>query len=177
MDLSVGRLIAPFEEAAAIAFERRGLLYAPEWRKCADNIAWIDIFNLASVNAFIEYISKVEKRSQATKIRHLPTHVYDVWLPFDFEPTTEPEISDGYWPVPLLSSPRLLAELDQIRGLSDLDFGRVPSGYELMRNNPKEFYKSEVQLDENTVIQWVWQGLHDAAELSVQHSAPVLASE
>jgi len=176
MDLSVGRLISPFDEAAASAFERRGILYASEWRTCADNIARIDIFNLASVNVFLEHASEIEKRSRI-KLRNLPTHVYDVWLPFDFEPTAQPEISDGDWPVPLLSSTRLLVELDEIQRLSDLNFGKVPSGYELMRSDPNEFYKSEISLDGNTVIQWVWKGLWDAAELSIQNSAPVLAEE
>jgi hypothetical protein len=107
----------------------------------------------------------------------LPTHIYDVWLPSDFEPTTEPEISDGHWPVPLLSSIRLLTELDQMRRFSHLDFGHVPSTYELMPNNPREFYRSDIRLDENTVTQWIWYGLREAAELSMRNSAPVLAAE
>ena len=115
--------------------------------------------------------------SAGAKFRHLPTHAYDVWVPFDFEPTAEPEISDGHWPVPLLSSIRLLAELDQVRGLSPLDFGNVASSYELMRNKPREFYGSNIRLDNNAVTQWIWYGLREAAELSVRNSAPMLAVE
>jgi hypothetical protein len=79
--------------------------------------------------------------------------------------------------MPLLSSVRLLKELDQIRRLSHLDFGNVHSAYELMRNNPREFYKSDITLDENSVIQWIWYGLREAAQLSLRNSAPVLAAE
>jgi hypothetical protein len=171
MDLLIGRLISPFAEASASAFARRGFTYAPEWNRCGDNIARIDIFNLASVDIFLNYASRV------TKFKHLPTHIYDVWLPFDFEPTIQPEISDGHWPVPLLSSIGLAAELDEIRRLADLDFGEALGGYELMRNNPREFYRSEIKLDENVLIRWIWTGLREAAELSVRNSAPVLAAE
>ena len=176
MDLLIGRLISPFAEAASSAFERRGVRYRPEWSNCPENIARIDIFNLASVNVFLEHARKIAL-SASMKFRHFPTHIYDVWPPSDFQPTTEPEISDGYWPVPLLSSIRLLTELDQMRRLSHLDFGKVPSTYELMRNNPREFYKSDIKLDENALTQWIWFGLREAAELSLRNSAPMLAAE
>jgi len=183
MDLLIGRLISPLDQAAASAFERRGLNYASEWRTCAEKIARIDIYNLASVNAFLEYVSSLENladganRIQETKFRHLPWYSYDVWLPVDFEPAPQPEISDGHWPVPLLSSRRLLADLKEIQRLSHLDLGTVPGGYELMRSDPKAFYKSEITLDNNTLMQWIWRGLHDAAELSIAKSAPALAAE
>ena len=173
----IGRLISPFGEAAVTAFDRRGMRYPPEWSNCAENIARIDIFNLASVNVFLEHARKIADLSAGMKFRHLPTHIYDVWLPSDFEPTTEPEISDGHWPVPLLSSVRLLTELDEMRRFSHLDFVNVPSTYELMRNNPREFYRLDIRLDENAVTQWIWFGLRDAAELSLRNSAPVLAAE
>jgi hypothetical protein len=183
MELLVGRLRPPFDEAAASAFERRGLLYAPEWRTCAENIARIDIFNLASVNEFLGYATRLENlldganRIQGKKSKQLPWYTYDVWLPFDFEPTPQPEISDGHWPVPLLSSHRLLIELNEIQRLSALGLGDVPIGYELMRSNPKEFYKSKITLDNTTLMRWIWKGLHDAAELSIANSAPVFAAE
>jgi hypothetical protein len=176
-------LLYPFDEAAASAFERRGLLYAPEWRTCAENIARIDIFNLASVNEFLGYATRLENlldganRIQGKKSKQLPWYTYDVWLPFDFEPTPQPEISDGHWPVPLLSSHRLLIELNEIQRLSALGLGDVPIGYELMRSNPKEFYKSKITLDNTTLMRWIWKGLHDAAELSIANSAPVFAAE
>ena len=139
--------------------------------------ARIDIFNRASINAFLEHARKTASVSAGGKFSNLPTHVYDVWLPSDFEPTMEPELSEGPWPVPLLSSIRLLAELDQMRRLSNLDFGKMPSGYEVMRNNPREFYRSDTRLDENAVIQWIWYGLREAAELSIRNSAPVFTAE
>ena len=177
MDLVIGRLIPPFGEAAARAFDRRGIRYPQEWSTCPENIARIDVFNLASIDVFLEHARKIADVSARAKFRHLPTHVYDVWLPSDFEPTPEPEISDGHWPVPLLSSMRLLTELDEMRRLSNLDFGIISSAYALMRNNPREFYRSDIRLDENAVTQWIWYGLREAAELSIRHSAPVLAAE
>jgi hypothetical protein len=183
MELLVGRLTPPFDEAAASAFERRGLLYAPEWRTCAESVARIDIFNLASINEFLGHAARLANlpdgasRIQATKFRQLPEYIYDVWLPFDFEPTPQPEISDGHWPVPLLSSHRLLIELNEIQRLSDLGLGDVPIGYELMRSNPKEFYKSKISLNNTTLMRWIWRGLHDAAELSIANSLPVFAAE
>jgi hypothetical protein len=183
MDLLVGRLGPPFEEAAASAFERRGLAYAPEWRTCEENVARIDIFNLASVNEFLGYATRLcqsarwYQSSPEAKFRQLPEYIYDVWLPFDFEPTPQPEISDGHWPVPLLSSHRLRIELNEIQRLSDFGLGDVPLGYELMRSDPKEFYKSKITLDNTTLMRWIWKGLHDAAELSIANSAPVFAAE
>jgi len=64
-----------------------------------------------------------------------------------------------------------------MRRLSSLDFGNMPSGYELMRNNPREFYRSDTRLDENAVIQRIWYGLREAAELSIRNSAPVFTAE
>jgi hypothetical protein len=183
MELSVGRLVPPLDEAAASAFERRGLLYAPEWHTCGENVARIDLFNLASVNEFLEYATRLENllddtsRIQDKKFRQLPRYVYDVWLPLDFEPTAQPEISDGHWPVPLLSSHRLLSELNEIQRLSDLGLGNVPTGYDLMRCDPKEFYRSKITLDNTTLMRWIWTGLHDAAELSIAKSVPVFAAE
>jgi len=183
MELSVGRLVPPFDEAAASAFERRGLLYAPEWHTCAEHVARIDIFNLASVNEFLDFATRLEslldgsRRAPDSKFRQLPWYVYDVWLPFDFEPTPQPEISAGHWPVPLLSSHRLLSELNEIQRLSDLGLGNVPTGYDLMRSNPQEFYRSKMTLDNTTLMQWIWRGLHDAAELSIANSVPVFAAE
>jgi len=183
MELSVGQFVPPFDEATASAFERRGSLYAPEWHTCAENVARIDIFNLASVNEFLEYATRLENllddtsRIQDKKFRQLPWYVYNVWLPFDFEPTPQPEISDGHWPVPLLSSHRLLSELNEIQRLSDLGLGNLPTGYEVMRSNPKEFYRSKIKLDNTTLMQWIWRGLHGAAELSIANSVPVLAAE
>jgi hypothetical protein len=55
--------------------------------------------------------------------------------------------------------------------------GDVPIGYELMRSNPKEFYKSKITLDNTTLMRWIWKGLHDAAELSIANSVPVFAAE
>jgi hypothetical protein len=173
MDLLVGRLVPPFDEAAASAFGRRGLRYAPEWHTCAENIARIDIFNLASVNEFLGYASRIQEK----KFKQLPFCVYNVWLPVDFEPTPQPEISDGHWPVPLLSSYRLLIELHEIQRLSALDFGKEPSGYDLMRSNLKAFYRSKITLDNTTLMRWIWRGLHDAAELSIANSVPILAAE
>jgi hypothetical protein len=64
-----------------------------------------------------------------------------------------------------------------MRRLSNLDFGNISSTYALMRNNPREFYRSDIRLDENAVTQWIWYGLREAVELSIRHSAPVLAVE
>jgi hypothetical protein len=89
MELVVGRLTPPFDEAAASAFELRGLLYAPEWRTCAESVARIDIFNLSSVNEFLGHAARLANlpdgasRIQETKFRQLPEYMYDVWLPFD----------------------------------------------------------------------------------------------
>jgi len=59
-----------------------------------------------------------------------------------------------------------------MRRSSHLDFGNVPSTYELMRHNPREFYKSDIRLDEKALTQWIWYGLREAAELSLRNSAP-----
>lgn len=174
MDLLVGRLDGPLEEAAAQALQKRGLIYSPQWRDCPPRIARIDILNLASVNAFLEYVARL---TGSKGFKHLPTHSSDVWLPVDIEPTAEPEIADRRLPIPLMRSTLLLKELDEIRLASDLKFGVTPDGYDLMRTNPREFYRSNITLDETRMLQWTWKGLHDAAELSIAKTAPVFAME
>jgi hypothetical protein len=67
--------------------------------------------------------------------------------------------------------------LNEIQRLSDLGLGNVPSSYELMRSDPKEFYRSKITLDNTTLMRWIWRGLHDAAELSISNSVPVFAAE
>ena len=47
-----------------------------------------------------------------------------------------------------------------------------------MRENPAEFYRSKITLSDNSMmVQWVWMGLRDAAELALNDSAPLLAVE
>jgi hypothetical protein len=174
MDLEVGKLDARFEEAATHALQPRGLIYSAEWRGCPPRIASFDILNLASVCAFLEYVASLPGTKGYV---HMPTHSFDIWLPIDFEPTAEPELSDEGWPVPLLSSYRLLKELEEIQRIASLKLGDAPAGYDLMRSNPREFYKSDVTLDETAMLQWIWKGLYDTAEMSIARSAPVFAAE
>jgi hypothetical protein len=171
MDLEVGRLDTRFEQIATHALQQRGSIYSAEWRSCPQRIARIDILNLASVCEFLKYVASLP----GTKgFAHMPTHSYDIWLPVDFEPA---EVSDEGWTVPLLSSYRLLKELEEIRRSANLKLGDAPVGYDLMRSNPREFYKSNVTLDETAMLQWIWKGLYDAVEMSIAKSAPVFAAE
>jgi hypothetical protein len=61
---------------------------------------------------------------------------------------------------------------------SKLKLGAAPKGYDKMRENYRAFFRSNFELsDKNAVIQWVWLGLRDAAQLGLDHSAPVFGAE
>lgn len=184
MNLIVGRLDARLERAAAVAFQDRGITFPEHWRTCPKGMATFDIYNLATLNVFHEHIflldglPNVGESIARTRFRHLPFHVFDVWLPADFQPTPDPEIRDGEWQVPLLSCQGLLRDLELIKHSSDVGLGSTPEGYDLMRESPREFYRSKISLkDKNTMIQWIWRGLYDAAQLAVDQSVPLLAAE
>ena len=184
MDLIVGRLSPQLEHAASTACQRRGLRYSDSYRSCAENIGRFDIFNLATLDIFHEHIFRLdglpntEGSIAKTRFRNLPFYVFDIWLPVDFEPTPDPEISEGTMRIPLLSCQGLLRDLEEIRKRSHMSLGSKPEGYDCMRENPAEFYRSKITLSDNSMmVQWVWMGLRDAAELALNDSAPLLAVE
>jgi hypothetical protein len=42
-----------------------------------------------------------------------------------------------------------------------------------MRTNPRAFYKTDLDFDEKTMLQWLWKSFFDAASLSIELNMPM----
>ncbi len=182
-DLFVGRL----DEFDAVQVEsvakRLGIGVSAAWRDCANGIASISVMNVASLSLFNQYAAGLEGLAGAdamgrTRFLNLPWWLASLWLPLSFEPLREPLSRDD--PVFVGSCQQLLAELTEIRRLSTLDLGSVPDEYHVMRANYAEWWKglldpnhAQEPYSEADTIRWIWRGLHDGAQLAVQHDAPL----
>jgi hypothetical protein len=81
----------------------------------------------------------------------------------------------GGWPVFLGSCQGLLADLAAVQKISDMSLGTTPDGYDQMRADYRAFMRLGLEMtDERGIIQWVWKGLHDGAELAQRGSALML---
>lgn len=137
------------------------------------------LLNVATVCTFTDYVSELVGRPTGDLMNddsfaNLPYWEDCLWAPSDFTPSKAfAEDQDG--PFFFGSNPRLLATLNHIKSISRIPFGPVPPGYDLMLSDRKAFYKSFNGLDgEQSCIQWVWRGLHDAATLAVHSRLPML---
>lgn len=181
MDLTVGKLPDDLEKSASAAIKSLGIVSSDAWRHCGTDLATISLFKLSSVVLFLRHVAKLESLDNTidpvdqTRFRQLPWWEQSIWLPIPFDRPLNPEMQSDLWPTFLGSSQRLLADLAEVRTLSDAELGVTPPHYELMRRDDPQFWQTDLQLTEYNVIQWVWKGLSDAAELSVRESAPILA--
>jgi hypothetical protein len=149
------------------------------WRSSPPKIAVIDTLNVASAAFFTKHVAKLERipsgqGCEKSRFPHLPWWLFSILLPLEFPlPADLPTDSSG-WPVFVGSSITLLKELETVRTLSKARLGEIPAGYELMRSNPKKFYKTPFTAEnDNAILQWVWRALFDAATLSREKNAPV----
>jgi hypothetical protein len=178
-ELTVGRLPEDLADGCADALERLGIPDSSAWQFCAPKIAAFNLFNLATIVSFLDYVAKLEgfesssKALEHTRFRNLPWWEMSIWLPLPFQPPPDLVIQDsGY--LFLGSSHGLLTELAEIQRLSDLGLGAIPPGYEHMLADDDVFWQTDFsESSHTTFIQWIWRGLHDAAELSIVKSAPI----
>lgn len=179
-NLNIGRLPEELEEAASAAVARLGIKDSPRWREFASPPTNISLFNLATVVLFTDHVAKLEGFSdsgaamEGTRFRHLPWWQTSIWLPLEFQPPSDPAIDMDGWPIFLGSCQGLLADLTEVQKLSDMHLSATPSGYTNMRADYRAFMRSRFTMsDERSLIQWVWCGLHDAAQLGM-NGAPVM---
>jgi len=180
MDLEIGRLDQELEDSVAAGLERIGVPASADWRRPVHSTT-ISLLNLASVCLFTDYVARLEGFANSaaalghTRFQHLPLWQMSIWLPVLFQPPREPTISTEGWPVFLGSCQCLLAELAEIQQLSEMELGATPDGYEAMRADYIAFVRSGFALrDDRSIIQWIWRGLHDGAELAIRDSVPLL---
>jgi hypothetical protein len=180
-NLTIGRLPTELESAASEAVARLRIADLGAWRKFGGQPTDISIFNLASVVLFTDHVAKLEgfadsgAAMERTKFAHLPWWQTSVWLPVAFQPPKEPAIDMGGWPVFLGSCQGLLADLAAVQKISDMSLGTTPDGYDQMRADYRAFMRLGLEMtDERGIIQWVWKGLHDGAELAQRGSALML---
>ena len=146
------------------------------WTECPEQIAYIDLLNLASVGLFLEHVAKIEGFTDTnvaldqTRFRQLPWWDFSIWLPISFAPPTL--LDDGGFPIFLGSCHALLADLEEVNKLSSLQLGKAPRGYDAMRADIKKFYRSSFELDdEASIIQWIWKAIYDGAQIAIEHHA------
>ena len=181
MDLDIGKLDVQETARVARVLAERGGVFAGTWNNCREKIAWISILNLSSVCMFNDYAASLEgirdssNAMERTRFKSLPWWMYSYWLPIRLKAPVPP---GDDWDFLLGSSYTLLDELTEIKAMSDIDLDQVPPGYQLMRSDPKAWFKSEFELEnDDDIIRWVWRGLWDAAELSIKENAPIFGGD
>ncbi len=180
-DLNIGRLPEEFEKAAVAATARLRVADSGRWRQFAGQSTEISLFNLATVCLFTDHVADLEgftnsgEAMERTKFRHLPWWQTSIWLPVEFQPPKDPAIDMDGWPIFLGSCQCLLADLAEVKKLSDMNLGATPDDYLKMRADYKAFMRSDFSLsDERILIQWIWRGLYDGAELGMNGAAVFL---
>jgi hypothetical protein len=180
-NLSIGRLPAVFEKAASEACAQLGILGTAPWGTFGGQPTNISIFNLASVVLFTDHIVELggfadsQAAMESARFPHISWWQTSIWLPVDFQPPKQPPIDLGGWPVFLGSCQGLLADLAEVQKLSDMSLGTIPDGYAQMRAHSKGWILPGFELnDDRAVIQWVWKGLHDGAELASRTGAALM---
>jgi hypothetical protein len=179
-NLTVGPLPSELERAASEAISRLGAK-RPSAPGGGFETTHISIFNLASVVLFTDHVAQLEGfqdsgvAMEKTKFLNLPWWQTSIWIPIVFRPPKEPAINMEGWPVFLGSCEGLLADLAEVRKLSAMNLGTIPEGYARMRTDYAGFMRSGFEIsDERSIIQWVWLGLHDSAQLALSASALML---
>ena len=147
-------------------------------RYCGDtgDYLLISLFNLASISCFINYVSELEglqAQDAVTKtgFRNLPWWLESYWFPFDF---AAPIVKSGLF---IGSSINLLNELARIRTMSRIDIATVPPGYAEMRADYTSWFNAPAAEDDrlsgDDLLRWIWNALHESAQISIEQQAPI----
>jgi hypothetical protein len=151
---------------------------ASEWINASGQpLKTISLLNLATTCAFNEYVANVFEKPEKelmddADFGNLPWWQYSMWIPVDFSPPRAFE-KDPEFPF-FFGSAQIL---DRIKASSQISLTGAPKDYLRMIENYDEFERSFDGLkDQASCIQWVWHGLHDAAQLSVEKKLPILGN-
>jgi hypothetical protein len=156
-----------------------------EWLVAEENSATISCLNGASVVAFLRHVVRCEGHSDEfagltarengeSQYKNMPWWDNSVWLPAEISPGNledDPTVFIG-------SCVALLGELRKLQEVSQLQLGIAPEGYEKMRADIRQFYRSETafQLDDEDCVRWIWLALRDGAELAIRQNTLLWAA-
>jgi len=141
--------------------------------------------NVASVFEFLRHVVQCEgvadeaagfRAGETGKSRYgnMPWWEHSIWLPVELRSgnlQADPTIFVG-------SCVALLRELRDLQDRSPLRLGSAPPGYQEMRADIRQFYRStnDLHLTEEDCVRWVWLVLRDGAELAMTQNT-ALCSE
>ncbi len=164
--------LARASDASLTKLEQAQLCRA--WNAAPEEVAYIDALNEASTSAFLNHAAQLEGLPDANEAltrsrwRHLPYWIESYWLPVRSDMT----YLDGT--VFFGSAHGLLANLTGISEASPYALGTMPPYFELMRSDLRSFHALSLDaFDEQTMLQWVWRALFEAATLSIDQNAPL----
>jgi hypothetical protein len=108
------------------------------------------------------------------KWKNLPWWDNSLWLPREFG---NPGGLDDVPTFFIGSCQGLVAELDELKRISALRLGEVPTAYSDMRKDFLQFVRSDRELDLSAEdgIRWVWRALREGAELAIAQDAALWA--
>ena len=155
-----------------------------KWLAAEDDIAMICCLNLASVRVFLLHVAHCEGYSNGnawfaawesgkSKYGNMPFWDTSIWLPVEIAPGNLEDDSTVF----VGSCLALLRELGELQKISQLHLGVAPKGYEEMRVDTREFYRSHgaLQLDEADCVRWIWLALRDGAEMALKENTVLWA--
>jgi hypothetical protein len=140
----------------------------------ADGDLLISILDLASIEAFNAYAAGLEglqglDAMTKTSFRNLPWWLESFWVPMEF---SAPVVENGLF---IGSSIRLLEELARIRAISAIDIAASPPGYKEMRAGCSNWFdRSDEPFSDDHVLQWIWNALHESAQISIEQNMPII---
>lgn len=152
-----------------------------KWAAFSKESAAFSLLNLATVCVFTDHVAQVMGQTQESLMNHetlgnLPWWMDSVWVPVDFSlHRAFEEDADG--PFFLGSVSRLLVALGEVKKRSTIALDRKPPSYSAVREDPCGFAKDFQGLkDDEECIQWVWNGLYEAATLAETQQMPLLGN-
>lgn len=172
-DLIIDRLDSDSWERVAELCKRRGIELPASYSGHDNDYLLISMLNLASIVLFINFAASLEgfegpDAMNRTTFRNLPWWMESFWLPLDFDP---PITDNGLF---VGSSVRLLDELARIKEMSTIDLGALPPTYRDMRNDYTNWFNTPFdKRSEDDTLRWIWNALHEGAQISIEQKTPI----
>jgi len=176
-DLILGSFDAETWGHVAEICRRHGLALPSVYSGKADEGWFISLLNDASFGFFNAYAAGLEGHygpdaMEKTAFRNLPWWLESFWLPMDM---ASPIVDEGVF---IGSSIRLLNELAEIRRISKIDIAKIPPHYADMRKDYGNWFgrtaDRDDRLSEDDTLRWVWNALHESAQISIKRKVPMM---